>query len=209
MRYDAQVTSRARTIFLACLLGCSGGAAASTAAPPSTAAQSGSAVERYFPLEEGKLYTYATRAGEETGTLSLTVRRPDPARGSLTVVGSSTVKRFAYTPDAVGYEGGAVLLRAPLEVGASWPGEHGGATRIDAIDADAVVPAGRYGGCVRTVEEGGRPPGSRYTTTYCPGIGMVLLEVKAPEGEVRAELTAYGAPVAMAPGTRVTIERSP
>jgi hypothetical protein len=99
------------------------------------------------------------------------------------------------------------VLKAPLEVGTSWPGEHGGTTKIAAIDASATVPAGSYSGCVKTVEEGGRPPNSRYATTYCPGIGMVLLEVSAPGAEAKAELKSYGFPQKVEEGTSVTITK--
>jgi hypothetical protein len=57
------------------------------------------------------------------------------------------------------------------------------------------VAAGSYAGCVQTTEEGGRPPGSRYVSTYCPGVGMVLLEVTAAGGQAKAELKSYGFPV--------------
>ena len=61
--------------------------------------------------------------------------------------------------------------------------------------AAVQVPAGSYASCLETVEEGGRPPGSRYETTYCPGVGMVLLVVKAGGSVARAELKSYGLPV--------------
>jgi hypothetical protein len=48
---------------------------------------------------------------------------------------------------------------------------------------------------VKTGEEGGHPPGSRYETTYCRGIGMVRLVVSAGGSEARAELRSYGMPV--------------
>ena len=71
--------------------------------------------------------------------------------------------------------------------------------KIAAVDASVEVPAGKYSGCVRTLEEGGAlPPAKRYETTYCPGIGMVLLVVSAPVGQGRAELKSYGKPVVIA-----------
>lgn len=161
----------------------------SSAAPPA----SGSRVERLFPLEEGKIYHYETKEGADTGMLVAKVHRVDATRGELRL--SNATKRFVFTPDGVAYEGGVFIIKEPIEVGASWPGEHGGATRIAAIDASVQVPAGSFGSCVQTVEEGGRPPGSRYEATYCPGVGMVLLVVRAGGHEARAELRSYGAPV--------------
>lgn len=166
-------------------------AAAPRPSPPKGA--SGSSVEAYFPLEDGRIYAYATSENGETGMLVAKVRRTDASRGELRL--SNASKRFVYSPAGVAYDTGAFLLKAPLEVGASWPGEHGGTTRIASIDAAPRVPAGSYASCVQTVEEGGRPAGSRFAATYCPGVGMVLLEVKAAGGEARAELRSYGLPV--------------
>lgn len=171
-------------------------AACGHSAPPPTApvapAPSG-AVERYFPLEEGKVYAYAIDEGGETGMLVARVHRTDATHGELRM--SNSTKRFVVSPDAVAYDDGRVILKAPLDVGATWPGEHGGTTKVASNDAAVKVPFGSFTGCVQTVEEGGRPPGSRYTTTYCPGIGMVLLDVAVAGGEAKAELKSYGAPV--------------
>ena len=152
-----------------------------------------SSVEQYFPLEEGRIYHYVTTENGETGMLVAKVHRSDGSHGELRL--SNATKRFEYTPEGVAYAGGAFILKGPLDVGATWPGEHGGTTRVAKVDAAPKVPAGSYGSCVQTVEEGGRPPGSKYATTYCPGVGMVLLEIAAAGGEARAELKSYGAPV--------------
>lgn len=160
---------------------------------PSAPAASGSSLERYFPLEEGKIYHYVTKDGGDVGMLVAKVHRVDPTHGELRL--SNATKRFVFTPDGVAYDGGAFILKGPAEVGTSWPGEHGGTTKILATDAAVEVPAGHYSSCIQTVEEGGRPPGSRYETTYCPGVGMVLLVVRAGGAEARAELKSYGMPV--------------
>lgn len=152
-----------------------------------------SSVETYFPLEDGRIYAYATTENGETGMLVAKVHRTDATHGELGL--SNATKRFVLSPDSIAYDTGAVILKAPLAVGASWPGEHGGTTRVATMDASPKVVAGTYSSCVQTIEEGGRPPGSRYVTTYCPGVGMVLLEVQVAGGEARAELKSYGAPV--------------
>jgi hypothetical protein len=157
------------------------------------AAMPRSTVELYFPLEEGKIYNYVTREGDETGMLVAKVHRPDAIRGELRL--SNATKRFAYGPEGVSYEGGAFILKTPLDVGSSWRGEHGGTTTVASVDASVEVPAGHYSSCVRTVEQGGRPANSRYETTYCPGVGMVLLVVQANGAEARAELKSYGMPM--------------
>lgn len=182
-----------RSTILLLLIPAACGPSAPAATTPVAQPPRAGAVERYFPLEEGKVYAYATDEGGETGMLVARVHRTDATHGELRM--SNTTKRFVVSPDAVAYDDGRVILKAPLDVGASWPGEHGGTTKVTSTDASVKVPFGSFTGCVQTVEEGGRPPGSRYTTTYCPGIGMVLLDVAVAGGEAKAELKSYGAPV--------------
>lgn len=170
---------------------CSGTSEVKAPAASGTAT-SGSAAERFFPLVEGKLYHYVTRENGETGMLVARVHRTDATHGELRL--SNATKRFVYGPSGVSYDGGATILKAPVEPGTTWPGEHGGTTKIAATEANVTVAAGTYSGCVQTVEEGGRIPGARYATTYCPGVGMVLLEVSAVGAEARAELKKYGDP---------------
>lgn len=170
---------------------------------------SGSPAESYFPLEQGKLYTYATREGAENGTVSFKVERSDATHGKLVVVGTNSAKRFVYAPDGVAYEGGAYILKTPLDVGTSWPGEHGGQAKIVETDATAAAGDGKsYSSCIVVQEDGQRPPSSRYRTTYCPGVGMVLFEVVTNQGDARGELKYYGAPIKMESGTSVKIEKS-
>jgi hypothetical protein len=178
--------------FCGVLVGC-GSAGAPGGPAVSTKPASGSSAEQYFPLEEGRIYAYATSENGETGMLVAKVHRSDATHGELRL--SNATKRFVFTPQGVAYDGGAFILKAPLDVGATWPGEHGGTAKVVSIDSSPKVVAGSYSSCVQTVEEGGRPEGSKYVTTYCPGVGMVLLEVHAAGGEARAELKSYGAPV--------------
>jgi hypothetical protein len=175
------------------LFACSDGKSPETAASAARPPASGSSVEQYFPLEEGRLYNYVTSDNGETGMLVAKVHRTDPTHGELRL--SNATKRFVYSAEGVAYDPGAFILKAPLEVGKTWPGEHGGTTRVASVDAAPKVQAGSYTGCVQTVEEGGRPPGAKFTTTYCPGVGMVSLVVEAPGAEAKAELKSYGAPV--------------
>jgi len=172
---------------------CGDGKGVEATTTPMKVASSGSSVESYFPLEEGRIYNYVTSENGETGMLVAKVHRTDASHGELRL--SNATKRFVYSPAGVAYDNGLFILKAPLDVGATWPGEHGGTTRVASVDASPKVAAGSYGSCVQTVEEGGRPPGSKFVTTYCPGVGMVLLEVHAAGGEAKAELKSYGAPV--------------
>lgn len=210
MRYDGTVRSTILFATLVALSGC--GASKSDAAGPVGAAakpSSGSPVESYFPLEPGKMYTYLTREGAESGMVSMRVERADATHGKLVVVGSGIAKRFVYEKDGVAYDGGgAYILKAPIEVGTSWPGEHGGTAKIAKVDVSVTAGGKTYASCIQTMEDGQHPRGARYTTTYCPGVGMVLFEVVANDAEARGELKSYGAPITVQQGTTVKIEKS-
>ena len=166
-------------------------AEAPQADPVATRWPAASAADAYFPLEGGKLYHYLTDDGGERGMLVANVTRADATHGELHI--GSSVKRFTYDAKGIAYEGGAYVLRVPLEAGTSWPGEHGGTTKIVAADASVSVPAGTYGNCVETVED--VVPEAQYRNTYCPGVGLVLIDVASPRGHARIELKRYGAPV--------------
>lgn len=150
-----------------------------------------SAADGYFPLEAGRMYHYVTEEAGDTGMLVANVGRTDATHGELRI--GKVEKHFVYDAKGVAYEGGAYVLQVPLEVGTSWPGEHGGTTRITSVDAHAAVPAGSYGSCIETVEE--VVPAARYTNVYCPGIGLVTVEVTTPRGSARIALKRYGTPV--------------
>ena len=182
-----------RVLHFAFLLTACASASTGSDPAPATPPVATTAAERFFPLEEGKIYSYATHDNEDIGMLVARVHRSDATHGELRL--SNATQRFAVLPDGITFVGGAYVLKAPLDAGASWPGVHGGTTTITSTDVALQVPAGSYAGCLETVEERGRVPGARYETTYCPGIGMALLVVTAPVGNARAELKSYGAPI--------------
>ncbi|AUX48059.1 hypothetical protein SOCE26_095860 [Sorangium cellulosum] len=199
------------------LLGCGGapaGAARPTAwnAPPEgqQGLTSGTQAERYFPLVDGHIYHYATLsdAGGE-GLLVARVHRADARRGELRF--PSGVKRFEFTPEGViRSDTGVFVLKEPISPGTTWTGEHGGRARIEAVGASVEVPAGRFDGCVQTVEErlGDRP--ARYVSTFCPDVGVVAIEATSGASYEKAELKSYAPPVDMGPdGVRRTPAEPP
>ena len=162
---------------------------------------SGSAVERFFPLVDGMVYTYTTvnEVGEE-GFLVARVFRADAGHGELRF--PTGAKSFELKPDGVvlhkrGGGGEVYVLKAPLVVGTSWPGENGGKSRILGVNASIDTPAGHYDGCVQTLEErlGDHPV--RYATTFCPDVGVVNLEVATGANYERASLKTYAPPMRM------------
>ena len=150
-------------------------------------------------LVDGMVYHYTTEneMGEQ-GLLVARVVRTAEKSGELRF--PTGRKRFVFAPDGVFLErldGPAYVLKEPVAVGNSWRGENGGTTRILSTNASVDVPAGHYDGCIQTLEErlGDRP--IRYATTFCPTIGVVLLEAASGASLERAALKSYGAPMQM------------
>lgn len=172
---------------------CGGGDRASSPAAAPNDAGGSRAAETWLPLVDGNIYHYVTRENADSGMLVTRIVRTDATHGELHT--GRVVKRLVYAPDGVRYDGGALIVQTPVALGSSWRGEHDGTTTITGVDGAVTVPAGTFAGCVVTTEEGGRVPGARYTTTLCPNVGIVLLEVAAPGTTLRAELKSYGPPV--------------
>lgn len=158
---------------------------------------SGTALERYFPLVDGMLYHYVTENEMgEPGLLIARAGRTSERGGQLHFPTGS--KRFEYVPDGVTVlvDGSPTyVLKQPLAVGTTWRGEHGGTTRVLSITASVEVPQGHFEGCVQTLEErlGDRPV--KYATTFCPGVGVVMLEAASGASLERASLKSYAAPI--------------
>ena len=68
------------------------------------------------------------------------------------------------------------MLKEPLQLGASFKGKFG---KVEITKADTVadVPAGKFVGCLETVEK--TPQGNEQVTrVFCPDVGMVSLEIQ-------------------------------
>jgi hypothetical protein len=196
--------SRLLPALVLALAGCSAGAPPASSSPWLVESEgqkdvvSGSPVECFFPLVDGMVYAYATtnEVGEE-GMLIGRVFRADPKHGELRFPRGT--KQFEFAPDGIllaGSQGGYVL-KAPIAVGTSWRGEHGGQSRILKVDAAVDPPAGHYDGCVQTLEERAGDLPMRWATTFCPDVGVVLLEVATGANYERASLKSYAPPMRM------------
>lgn len=159
-------------------------------------AATGSPLEKFFPLVDGNQFTYATaRDDGDRGMLLVHAHRIDATHGELRTPGGRT-RRFAYMAEGIGLEERSVyVLKEPLTVGNTWTGEHGGRCRIAAIDVTVDVPAGRFVGCVETLEERLGDAPIRYRTTFCPDVGVTVLDVESGAQHERAELRSFGPPV--------------
>jgi len=185
------------------LVGCGGGAPPpAAAAAPAPVVDSGTDLERFFPLVDGHLWHYDTALGEgEQGRLVVRAERTSAEEGALATGGD--VKRIRFTPEGVllsdGLREGSFLLKRPLEVGASWRGEHGGISQVAEVGRRVTVPAGTFEGCVHVVERRGGDRPMQVDTIYCPDVGMVELEASAGDQVQGAVLRSYGPPVDLGP----------
>jgi hypothetical protein len=171
---------------------CGPGAPAETGPPPKPAHISD--VERYLPLRAETVLAYDTfqeNTGER-GVLMMSVRRPRLGTVELDVGGR--VQRLALESDGVRLVTGGWLLKAPLTPGARFKGQFG-EVEVTSVTASVQVPAGKFTGCVQTVEQSATAQ-RKVTTVFCPDVGITLLEVEGTLGEdyahERAELRSHG-----------------
>ena len=172
-----------------CLAGCAG-------APPPAASPRPARTPstEYAPFEDGTVLAYETQdeSTGERGLVVLRVRRPRP--GLVELDDGGNVQRLYVEGRDLRHATGGYLLKRPLQKGATFRGSFGEVTITD-TDVALRVPAGSFVECLETVEQTPRRD-KRARTVFCPGVGMVLLEVEGGEGadvaRIRFELRSYG-----------------
>lgn len=177
-------------------------------APPGAAGVTSSTqAERYFPLVDGTVYSYATENDAQgRGVLIARVHRVDATHGEL--IFPTGRKRFSYSAEGVRIEPtGDLVLATPIAPGATFRGQNGGQATIAETALAVTVKAGSFTDCVRVVEERGGDRRARYTTTFCPDVGIVVIEAQSGEIYERAELVSAGPAVQWKDG--VTVEPGP
>src|SRR5437763_1567826 len=142
----------------------------------------------YFPLVPGLILEYRgleqqeEESGEPTSTskfeiLSVVKKWPTlqihaECRSSWTQGSDTGSRKFKIVRRENGiYEGYALLLPLPLEIGYSWSGDY--LYTVDSFDATTVVPAGEFRNCLLItylIAGGDAGWGRRY---YAPGIGLI------------------------------------
>lgn len=165
---------------------------------------------RYLPLVDGNQWAYDAEDEEtrEQGMFVTRARRlAGPKFSLMSSQGSHTLEVRA---DGIARaESNTYVLKAPFETGAEWPGDGGSIVRIGSLDRSVEVPAGKFVGCIETVEEvrtvTGKDPVRRITTTYCPEVGVAILRAEVwragkHSGE-RATLRSFGKPVQFSDGS--------
>lgn len=167
-------------------------------------AASGLEVESWFPLIDGHVYQYRTSAEDgAAGMLVARVHRASDRVGELRT--PSGTRRFEYRDEGlVTLREGAWVQVFRLPVGdGTWRGEHGGTSRWDAQNLRVMAPSGVHEGCARVVEERGGDRPARFATTFCPGVGVVVLEASSGGALERADLAYVGPPLDIGPdGTK-------
>lgn len=165
--------------------------------------------ERFFPLIDGTLFHYeTTNESGEKGILIARVHRTDQTHGEL--VFPTGKKRFVYTRAGVTLDpSGEFVLAAPIAAGTTFRGQNGGRAVIEDIAVVIDVKAGSYRDCVRVVEERGGDRRARYTTTFCPNVGIVAIEAEAGTSFERAELVSAGPPIDLEKGGENALPGAP
>ena len=160
-------------------------ASVSCAAPPQPKAEAPAPpvteLTRYVPFESNTVFSYETYIEDtnERGILVFEISRPRPELAELSVAGQVR-KRYYFEPGGVRSAQGGYLLKAPLAANAEWQGDDG-RVKVTAINQNVDVPAGKFAGCIQTVEEAKLAAATRTTTTvFCPGVGITTLQI---EGE--------------------------
>lgn len=157
-------------------------AAAPAASPSASPAPAASDLTRYLPLENDTVFSYATYIEEtnERGLAVFEIKRPRPELAELSLAGQVR-RRYYFEPGGVRSALGGYLLKLPLEQNAEWRGDDGG-VKVTNVNLSVDVPAGKFSGCIQTVEQAQLGAATRKTTTvFCPGVGITVLEINAEQ----------------------------
>ena len=190
-------------LFASAALSCGGGANQPALSPDGANLPPCPAL-RYMPLVDGNQWAYDAE-DDETGEKGMFVTRarrlPGPRFSLISSQGAHVLE--VREDGIVRSETNVYLLKTPLAANAEWQGESGATTRVASLDRIVDVPAGKFVGCVETIEEiptrPGQDPVRRVTTTYCPDVGVTLLHAEIwkagkHSGE-HATLRSFGKPV--------------
>lgn len=187
----------AQLLTAVCCIAC----AACGAAPRAPSAPSATGVvgdlKRYAPFENDSVFSYETYIEDtnERGIAVFEFTRPRPELAELSIAGRVR-KRYYFEPAGVRSSQGGYLLKLPLSLHARWTGDDG-VVEIANIDESVDVPAGKFSGCLQTVEQAALGAATRRTTTvFCPGVGITVLEIQAEQEGTsvlqRLSLKAFG-----------------
>jgi hypothetical protein len=137
---------------------------------------------RYLPFENDSVFSYETYIEDtnERGIAVFEIRRPRPELAELSIAGQVR-KRYYFEPAGVRSSQGGYLLKSPLALNSEWTGDDG-KVKVTSVNQSVDAPAGKFSGCLKTVEEAKLAAATRKTTTvFCPGVGITVLEIEAAQ----------------------------
>ena len=145
----------------------------------------------FFPLVAGALREYASENAQGKGTFKIEVLSVATADGRTVAQCRRTTRLDGAPPETVEFEAvvdqtevrsnAATEFKLPVKKGTEWivsPRRFW----IEALDAEAITPAGKFTQCLRVaylIAEGDGGSGERY---YAPGVGLVKV-VENDEGD--------------------------
>ena len=182
-----------------CALGCLAAACASAPVNPVEAPKSAvvSELGRYLPLENDTVFSYESYIEDtnEHGLVVFEIARPRPELAELSIAGQVR-KRYYFEPGGVRSGQGGYLLKSPLSVNSEWTGDDG-KVRVTSVAQSVDVPAGKFSGCIQTVEQAQLASATRTTTTvFCPGVGITTLQIEGEQDGTsvlqRLQLKSFG-----------------
>ncbi|MEP7050707.1 MAG: hypothetical protein ABJB12_10155 [Pseudomonadota bacterium] len=165
------------------------------AAAPTEAAVS--ELTRYLPLQNNTVFSYESYVEDthEHGLVVFEIARPRPELAELSIAGRVR-KRYYFEPAGIRSGQGGYLLKSPLALNSEWTGDDG-KVRVTALGESVDVPAGKFSGCIETVERAQLGAATRTTTTvFCPGVGITTLQIEGEQEGMsvlqRLRLKAFG-----------------
>ena len=167
------------TLALLSTASCASAPPAKPEAPPSAPVTE---LTRYLPLENNTVFSYETYIEEsnERGIAVFEIKRPRPELAELSIAGQVR-KRYYFEPAGVRSGQGGYLLKTPLSLHSQWTGDDG-QVQVTSVNQSVDVPAGKFSGCLQTVEDAKLGSATRKTTTvFCPGVGITVLEIEAEQ----------------------------
>ncbi|MCS6899949.1 MAG: hypothetical protein RMJ98_09745 [Myxococcales bacterium] len=157
---------------------------------------------RWLPPGDDIVYAYKTEnlVTKNTGVMNLRLRH---AMGdTVELVTSQSSETLRYQDNGILRERtGTLLLKTPPELGAKWMSGPRVTARVVRTGLRVAVEAGTFEGCIEVLEERPVPVPSTITTTFCPDVGIVLIETLAKEPPIRerVELRSFGKAVDLTP----------
>jgi hypothetical protein len=154
---------------------------------------------RWLPPNDDWVFAYTTTnvIDGNKGMLVLRLQRRGDDRADL--IGPRHTEHLHYRQDGIFRESsGTFLLRTPAVEGVSWPGGPNATLKVAKAGVTVTVEAGTFSRCVEVADERTAPIKGVITTTFCPDVGMVLIETKGagPGGDPpiheRVELKSHG-----------------